>query len=198
MKIAKKIGLQAISLLFELVPSWTEIFRGASDLLDASCQHIHSPLRNNNCYLMAICGLWRFYILRRLMLSIYKRASSTAYFPLSYFSVGKNRWFLSPSIFSSMMKVTIQVTSTLQAMKQWNIYFSFLMVFTGLESINSFLTLFRMRRGESAKMPLTSFPQLCILVLILLSYCCKISGSYLVPISNYRTWTKTTHKILAY
>ena len=126
------------------------------------------------------------------MLSIYKHASSTAHFPLPYFPVDKNSWFLSPNTFSSVVKVTIQVTSTWQAMKQWNIYFSFLMVFTGRESINSFLTLFRMGRGESAKMPLTSFPQLCILVLILLSYCCKILGSYLVPVSNYWTWTKTT------
>ena len=35
MKIAKKNRLQAISLLFELVSSSIEVFRGASDLLDA-------------------------------------------------------------------------------------------------------------------------------------------------------------------
>ena len=46
------------------------------------------------CYLMAICGLWGFYILQRLMLSIYKHASSTAHFPLPYFPVGKSSWFL--------------------------------------------------------------------------------------------------------
>ena len=45
------------------------------------------------CYMMAICGFWGFYILRRLMLSICKYTGPTVQFPFSYFLVGKNSWF---------------------------------------------------------------------------------------------------------
>ena len=45
----KKNELQAIFLLFELASSLTEVFWGASDLLDASCRHVHSPLPSKKC-----------------------------------------------------------------------------------------------------------------------------------------------------
>ena len=93
-------------------------------------------------------------------------------------------------MFSSMITVTIQVTSTLQSMKQWNLSFFFLMVFTGRESVNSLSTLFRMG-GGSGKGDV-SRNTFWLLILILFPHSCRISGSYLVPISNYWTWTKTT------
>ena len=103
-------------------------------------------------------------IMRILYLTVadvehFQNANSRAHFSLPYFHVGKMSDFNVPNIFSSMITVTIQVTYTLQAMKQWNLYFSFLMVFAGQESANSFLTLFRMGGGEDAKRSLTSFPQ---------------------------------------
>ena len=55
-----------------------------------------------------------------------------------------------PNIFSSMITVTIQVTSTLQSMNQWNLCFSILMVFTERESVDLPLALFRMRGGSES------------------------------------------------
>ena len=87
-----------------------------------------------------------------------------------------------PNIFASKMAVMKQVTSKLQAMKQWNLYFSFLTVFTEQQSFNSLSTLFRMGGGRSAKRLLTSFPQhFWLLVLLFFPHSCKISGSFLVP-----------------
>ena len=92
-----------------------------------------------------------------------------------------------------MMTVTIQVTSTLQTMNQWKLYFTFLMVFTEQECVNSLSTLFRMGGGGSAKRFPDSFPQhFWLLVLFIFPHSCKISGPYLVPVSNYWTWAKTT------
>ena len=92
------------------------------------------------------------------------------------------------NIFSNMMMVTIQVTSTLQAVEQWIIYFSFLMVFTGWECVNSFWTLFRMGGGGSAKRFLPSFHQHSwLLVLIILPHSCKISGPYQSQIIELET-----------
>ena len=48
------------------------------------CRNIHSPLLNKTCYLITVWGLWGFYILRSLILSIYKCACSTDPPPLSY------------------------------------------------------------------------------------------------------------------
>ena len=53
------------------------------------------------------------------MLSICKHLSSTTQSPFPYSPVGKKTADLMfPNIFSSMVKVTIQVTLTLQALKQ--------------------------------------------------------------------------------
>ena len=49
-----------------------------------------SSTQQKVCYLMAICGVWGFYILLRLMLSIYKHANTTSQFLLPYFPVGIN------------------------------------------------------------------------------------------------------------
>ena len=96
------------------------------------------------------------------------------------------------NILSSMMTVTVQVTSTMQSMKQWNLYFSVLLFFTGWRSFNSLSTLFRMAGGKSAKTFTDSYPQhFWFLILIIFTHSCKISGSYLVPVLNYWTWTKT-------
>ena len=54
-KSRKKIGLQTISLVFELVSPLKEVFLGASNLLDASCQHIHCSLIKRKCVIW-----WRF------------------------------------------------------------------------------------------------------------------------------------------
>ena len=100
-----------------------------------------------------------------------------------------------PNIFSSIMAVKKQVTSTLQTIKQWKLYFSFLMVFTEREFFNSLSTLFRWEEGGSAKRFPASFPQrIWLLVSIFFPHSCKSSGAYLVPVSNYWTWTKTTPK----
>ena len=71
--------------------------------------------------------------------------------------------------------------------------------------INSILTLFRMGEEEGGKKaPLPVFPLLLpqmeelalktfwLLVLTFFPHWCKISSLYLVPVPNYRTWTKTT------
>ena len=71
-------------------------------------------------------------------MSICKHASSAAEFPFPP-SV-KTGDLMFQNIFSSMIMVTIQV-------------------FTGRESANSFLTLFKMGGGGSAKRFLASFPQ---------------------------------------
>ena len=122
-------------------------------------------------------------------MSICKHATSTAEFPFPYFSVGD---LMLQNIFSNVMTVTIQVTSTLQAMKQLIIYFSFSVVFTGRACVSSFWTLFRMAGGGSAKRFPASFHQhswLTVLIILPQSY--KILGPYLVPVSNYWAWTKT-------
>ena len=63
------------------------------------------------------------------------------------------------------------------------------------------LTLFRMRGAKKAAPTSFSFvtsakvgnrPRNWILFLSLLPLLCKISSSYLVPVPNYWTWTKTT------
>ena len=113
-------------------------------------------------------------------------------FPDSY----KKLILMFPNIFASMVTVTIdnfkvwwQVTSTLNAMKQWNLYFSFLMVFTGRESINSLWDLWRTRgRGNPRLASLNNFG---LLVIILSPHWCKTSGPYLKPVSNYWILTKT-------
>ena len=91
-------------------------------------------------------------------MSICKHANSTAEFPFPYPPVGKNSWFNVPK-FSSLMAATIKVTSTLQPMKQWKLYFSFLMVFTGWKCVSSLPTQFRMGGGGSAKRFPATFPQ---------------------------------------
>ena len=63
------------------------------------------------------------------------------------FHIGKNKWFNVPKHIFGMITVTILVTSTLQSMKQWNLFFFFLMVFTERASVNSLSTLFRMGGG---------------------------------------------------
>ena len=55
------------------------------------------------------------------------------------------------NIFSSIMAVKKQVTSTLQTIKQWKLYFSFLMVFTEREFFNRFRPYSGGRRGEVQK-----------------------------------------------
>ena len=69
------------------------------------------------------------------------------------------------------------------------------------QNMGCFSTLFRM---GGAKRPPTSFSPVTstnvglapktfwLLVLTLLEHWCKISSLYLAPVSNYRTWTKTT------
>ena len=92
-----------------------------------------------------------------------------------------------------MMKVTIQVTSTLHVMKQWNPHFPFLMAFTGQESVNSLSSLFRMGGVGKCKKVLC-FPQhfLTFNLILFLHIFFKMLGPYLAPISNYWSWTKTT------
>ena len=138
-------------------------------------------------------------ILRRLVLSICKHASSAAEFPFPYSPVGKTTDLMFLNTFSSMMTVTIQVTSTMQLMKQWNLYFSLFMVFTGRKSFNSLSTLFRMAGGKSAKRFPASYPQhFWLLILIIFTQSCKISGPYLVPVLNYWTWTKATPQKISF
>ena len=50
--------------------------------------------------------------------------------------------------------MTIQVTSTLQPIKQGNLYFFWLIFFTGRESVNSLSTLFKMGGGGNWKIVL--------------------------------------------
>ena len=112
-------------------------------------------------------------------------------FPISLWEKTADSMF--SNISSNVMVVIKQVTSTLQVMKQWNLYFFFLMVFTGQNSVNSFLTLFRMEGRESGKRSLLVFLNtFWILVLNFLPYWRKILGPYLAPVSNYWTWTKTS------
>ena len=122
-------------------------------------------------------------------MSICKHASSAAHFPLPYFPVGKKADLMFPNIYSSMVTVTIQVTSTLQSKKQWNLYFFLLMVFCQF----TFNPIQNGRRGEVQKGSLlVSCNTFWLLVSILFPHSRKISGSYLVLKSNYWTWTKTT------
>ena len=93
-----------------------------------------------------------------------------------------------PKIFSSIMAVAIQITSTLQVMKQWNLYFSLLIYFTRRVSVNSFSVILRMWRGGTQKGHQLVSPN----TFWLLTRCCNISDPYLVPVLSYWTWTKTT------
>ena len=90
------------------------------------------------------------------------------------------------NMFSSIIALKKQVTSTLQAMKQWNLFNGF----------NRFLICFQpnlgWEEGRSLKRYPALFPQhFWLLVLIFFPHSCKIWGPYLVTVSSYWTWTKT-------
>ena len=62
------------------------------------------------------------------------------------------------------------------------------MVFTERESVDSFLTLFKMEEGGRAKrFPASFHQQFLPLVLIIFAHSCKVSRPYLVPVLNQRT-----------
>ena len=91
-----------------------------------------------------------------------------------------------PNMFSSIMVLKKRVTSTLQTMKQWNLfngYHWFLMCFQPYSG---------WEEGRSLKRFPALFPQhFWLLVLIFFPHSCKISGPYLVIVSSYWIWTKT-------
>ena len=90
-----------------------------------------------------------------------------------------------PRIFSSMITMTIQVTCTLQSMKQWNLYFFFIMFFTGLESVNSLSALFKMGGGGKVQNGslLVSCNTFWLLVLILFPHSCKFQ---VIPSTSFK------------
>ena len=150
-KQEKKIRLQAISLLFESVSSSIEVlgcFWFTGCLMPT---YSFTSVQQKLCYLMVIFGLWGFYILQRLMFNIYKRNLNRTIFPSLFPRRYKQLVLKFQNIIFSMMTLTVLVTSTLQELKQWNLYFSFLMVFTGRESVNSFLNLYKMGGGGFKK-----------------------------------------------
>ena len=86
-------------------------------------------------------------------MSICKHASSTPPVPKSVKTVN----LMFPNLFSSIITVTMQFISTLQSMKLLNLYFFFLIVFTGRRTVS----LFHLYSGGgwSAKRYRASFPQ---------------------------------------
>ena len=124
-------------------------------------------------------------VLRRLILSIWKHANSTAEFFLSYSPVGKSSWFNVPKY---IFEYDDGDNTGYFPNAVYEVIKPILLLFNGFHMTGicqKILTLFKMGERGSAKQFPTSFPQhLWPLVLIVFPQFCKISRPYLVPVLN--------------
>ena len=121
-------------------------------------------------------------------MSICKHASSTAQFLLPYSPIGKNSWFNVPKHifkYNGGDKTGDFLTAGNEAMKP-----KFLLFNVFHRTVIFQFSFNPWEEGESAKrFPARFLQHFWHLVLIFFPHSCKISGPYLVPVSNYWTWT---------
>ena len=146
------------------------------------------------CYLMTICGLWGFYILRRLILSICKHASSTAEFSFLYSPIGKNSWFNVPEhifLYDDGFNAGYFHIEVDEAKKPIFLLFNDFDRTGICQFIFNPIQVGRMGKVQKGLL-LVSLDTFLFLFLILLRNCCKMSGPYLMKVPNYWPWFKTT------